>query len=98
MRVWVAVALASRQEVVELELAQGAPAEEAVRASGRAARFPEIDFAAAKLGIWSRPASRATALRDGDRVEVYRALEADPKDMRRRRARVKPSPGSRNAP
>ena len=98
IRVAVAVALRDRQEVVELELAEGVTAGEAVRASGLAARFPEIDFERAALGIWSRPARASTPLRDGDRVEVYRALDADPKDMRRRRARLKPSPGSRNEP
>lgn len=98
MRVTVAIALADRQEVVELELAAGATAEEAVRASGLAERFPQVDFTRARLGIWSRAVPGATALRDGDRVEIYRPLEADPKDQRRRRARLKPSPGSRNAP
>jgi putative ubiquitin-RnfH superfamily antitoxin RatB of RatAB toxin-antitoxin module len=50
------------------------------------------------VGIWSRAASLETALREGDRVELYRDLKADPKDMRRRRARLKPSTRSRSGP
>jgi putative ubiquitin-RnfH superfamily antitoxin RatB of RatAB toxin-antitoxin module len=39
------------------------------------------------IGIWSKPASPETRLRDGDRVEIYRPLKVDPKEARRRRAR-----------
>ena len=98
IRVSVAVALPARQEVVELELAAGSRVEDALRAARVGERFPELDLATARLGIWSRPCTRDTPLREGDRVEVYRALQADPKDARRRRARVKPSTGSRNGP
>jgi hypothetical protein len=90
--VTVAAALPGLQEVVELELADGATVAEALARSGLVARFPRIDFAAARVGIWSRPCRRDTALRDGDRVEIYRDLKADPKEMRRKRARLKPSP------
>jgi hypothetical protein len=62
-------------------------------------RFPELDLGAAALGIWSRACDGDTRLRDGDRVEVYRALKADAKQQRRARARLKPtSPRSRNGP
>ncbi len=57
-----------------------------------------IDTAAFKVGIWSRPASLAAVLREGDRVELYRELKADPKDARRRRAGLKPSTRSRSGP
>ena len=90
--VTVAAALPGLQEVVEVELAPGATIAEALERSGLQARFPGIDFAAARVGIWSRPCRRDTVLRDGDRVEVYRELRADPKEMRRKRARFKPSP------
>jgi putative ubiquitin-RnfH superfamily antitoxin RatB of RatAB toxin-antitoxin module len=49
-----------------------------------------------RAGIWSRAAKLATVLRDGDRVELYRPLNADPKDMRRSRAAVRPSSRSRS--
>ena len=92
IRVLVAAALPGAQEVIEVELAEGATVAEALALSGLRERFPAIDFAAAQVGIWSRPCTRGTVLREGDRVEVYRELKADPKEMRRRRARLKPSP------
>jgi putative ubiquitin-RnfH superfamily antitoxin RatB of RatAB toxin-antitoxin module len=92
MRVLVAVATPECQGVVEVEVADGATAAEAVSLSGLQQRFPAIDFATAPLGIWARPCARDTVLRAGDRVEVYRELRADPKEMRRQRARIKPSP------
>ena len=90
--VTVAAAMPGLQEVVEVELAAGATIADALQRSGLQARFPEIDFSRARVGIWSRPCARDTVLRDGDRVEIYRDLRADPKEMRRKRARLKPSP------
>jgi len=95
MKVSVAVALPGRQEVIELELDPGATLADAIAAARLAERFPGVDFAAMRAGIWSREAKLATVLRDGDRVELYRPLNADPKDMRRTRAAVRPSSGSR---
>jgi hypothetical protein len=95
MKVCVALALPGRQEVVEVELAEGATAGEAVAAAGLMQRFPEVDVQALRLGIWSRPCGPETRLRDGDRVELYRPLAMDAKAMRR--ARLKPSsPRSRS--
>jgi putative ubiquitin-RnfH superfamily antitoxin RatB of RatAB toxin-antitoxin module len=96
MRVSVAVALPGRQEVIELELDTGATLADAIAAARLAERFPGVDFAAMRAGIWSRAAKLATVLRDGDRVELYRPLNADPKDMRRSRAAARPSSRSRS--
>jgi len=90
--VTVALALPDRQEVVALRLEAGSTAGDALARADLDRRFPGVDLATAPLGIWSRPCERSTRLRDGDRVEVYRPLQADPKEMRRRRARLKPSP------
>jgi uncharacterized protein len=98
MRVTVAVALASRQEVVEVEVPANATVADAIRAARLDALFPGVDFKAMRTGIWSRPAAPEAALREGDRVELYRELEADPKDMRRRRAKARTSSRSRNGP
>jgi putative ubiquitin-RnfH superfamily antitoxin RatB of RatAB toxin-antitoxin module len=95
VRVSVAVALPDRQEVIELELPHGATAADAVRASRIAERFPQLG-GPLRLGIWSRPCEPTTLLRDGDRVEAYRELLAEPKEQRRERARLKPSPRSRS--
>ena len=82
----VVYALPAAQEVVEVELEQGATVEAALNASGILARHPEIDLKTQRIGVWGRPVTRATEVRDRDRVEIYRALSADPKQARRRRA------------
>ncbi len=97
IHVTVAFALPQRQEVVALELPEGSTVADAIAAARVAERFPGLDMAALKTGIWSREASLATALRDADRVEVYRPLAADPKETRRSRA-LKSSTRSRNEP
>jgi hypothetical protein len=87
VKVAVALALARRQAVVELELEEGATVREAVSASGLAGRFPELDLGRLTPGICSRACGWDAKLRDGDRVELYRPLQADAKQMRRLRAR-----------
>jgi putative ubiquitin-RnfH superfamily antitoxin RatB of RatAB toxin-antitoxin module len=95
MKVSVAIALRDRQEVVEIELPEGATARDAVDASGIRARFADVDVDALRWGIWSRTCAPDARLREGDRVEVYRPLAMDAKAMRR--ARIKPSsPRSRS--
>jgi len=91
LRVSVAVALPDRQEVIDVELPEGATAREAIAAACVAERFPQLETGAMALGIWSRPCEAGTVLRDGDRVELYRPLKADAKALRRARARLKPS-------
>ena len=97
MRVSVAVALPTRQEVVELALPEGATVADALAAARVEERFGVAP--SARVGIWSRPCARGDKLREGDRVEVYRELQADAKAQRRARARLKPSsPRSRSGP
>ena len=84
--VQVVYALPGAQEIVEVELEEGAPVEDAIHASGIPARHPEIDLKTQRIGVWSRPVTLAAGVRDRDRVEIYRALSADPKQARRRRA------------
>jgi putative ubiquitin-RnfH superfamily antitoxin RatB of RatAB toxin-antitoxin module len=96
IRVLVAVALPGRQEVLELDMPEGSTVRDAIVAAGLGERFPGID--AGMPGIWSRVAHPETVLREGDRVELYRELKADPKDARRARARLKPSTRSRSGP
>lgn len=86
LRVTVAVAWRERQEVVELELPEGSSIADAV-AAARGRLGAAADFSGMQTGIWSRACPPGTRLRDGDRVELYRPLEADAKQMRRARAR-----------
>ena len=97
IRVDVAVALPERQEVAVVELPDDATVSLALEAARVRERFPEIDWSGVTYGLWSRPCAVDRVLRDGDRVEVYRPLAADPKDQRRARARLKPSTKSRSA-
>ena len=57
-------------------------------ASGLAAEFPELDLASCPLGIFGKALANPEerVLEEGDRVEVYRPLLADPKEMRKARA------------
>jgi putative ubiquitin-RnfH superfamily antitoxin RatB of RatAB toxin-antitoxin module len=72
---------------VALQLPAHATVADALRASGIAERHPEIDSAALKLGVWGKLRMPGDALREGDRVEVYRPLQVDPKEARRQRYR-----------
>ena len=89
MKVLVALALPGHQEVLELELPEGSRVCDALAASALGERFPALDIAQLRTGIWSRPCGLQEALREGDRVELYRPLVADAKQMRRTRARDK---------
>jgi hypothetical protein len=96
VRVSVVLAMPRRQVLVELSLAQGSTAGDAVREARRAGLLPAAVGARERLGIWSKPCEESTRLREGDRVEIYRALRADAKAQRRERARIKPSNRSRS--
>lgn len=86
VRVEVVYATPERQPVYALAVAVGTTLEEAVRASGVLRDFPEIDLARNRVGVFGKLAQGDRVLRDGDRVEIYRPLIGDPKEIRRRRA------------
>ncbi|MDA8107154.1 MAG: RnfH family protein [Betaproteobacteria bacterium] len=86
LRVEVVYALPRRAAAVAVALEPGASVRDAIEASGLLARFPEIDLARHEVGIHGEVSSLDAALADGDRVEIYRPLAADPKELRRRRA------------
>lgn len=82
----VAYALPEKQYLQRVTLEEGATVEEAIRASGLLTLRSDIDLTKNKVGIYSRPVKLADAVKDGDRVEIYRPLIADPKELRRQRA------------
>ena len=86
MRIEVAYAKPSEQVILTLDIADGSTMEAAIIASGILQRFPEIDLANNKVGIFGRLFKLDQVLRAGDRVEIYRPLLVDPKEMRRTRA------------
>jgi len=71
----------------DLQLPPGSTLLQAIEASGVLQRFAEIDLGVNKVGIFGKQKSPDTLLREGDRVEIYRPLQADPKESRRKRAR-----------
>jgi hypothetical protein len=86
IHVEVAYALRERQALVAIEVEEDATIEKAIQRSGILEAFPEIDLQRAKVGIFGRPVALDERMRDGDRVEIYRPLIADPKEVRRRKA------------
>jgi hypothetical protein len=86
INVEVIYALPERQELIHLSLPAGATLLQALEASGLPQKHPEIDPAKGKFGIFSKLAKPDTVLRDRDRVEIYRPLIADPKEVRKQRA------------
>jgi putative ubiquitin-RnfH superfamily antitoxin RatB of RatAB toxin-antitoxin module len=96
LRITVAAAWPDRQEVVELELPEGSRVADALEAPAVRPLLASLDRAALAVGIWSRRVELDARLRDGDRVELYRPLAADPKAQRRSRARLTPSTRSRS--
>ena len=77
----VAYADADKQVIVPLQVPVGA-----VRRSGLAEQFPDMDPNTAAIGVFGIPVSPCAPLAQGDRVEIYRPLQVDPKEARRQRA------------
>lgn len=86
MIVEVAYAKADEQMIMAVEVEQGVTVEEAIKKSGIIEHFPEIDINTAKVGIFAKATKLDTELREHDRVEIYRPLIADPKEVRKQRA------------
>ena len=74
------------QVLLEMEVAPGTTLMEAINSSGIRDQVPGIEVNEARLGIFSRKKSPNYVLQNGDRIEIYRPLLADPKEIRRRRA------------
>ncbi len=86
LTVEVAYALAREQAVVELEVEAGATVRQAIEASGILGRYPEIDPATLHAGVFGKLRGLDAPVSAGERIEIYRSLTADPREMRRLRA------------
>ncbi|MFZ4210724.1 RnfH family protein [Pantoea endophytica] len=82
----VVYALPDKQYMRAVTLEEGATVEQAIKASGLLSLRKDIDLNSNKVGIYSRPVKLGDAVQDGDRIEIYRPLIADPKELRRQRA------------
>jgi len=86
LHVEVAYAQADEQLIVAVELAAGATVMDAIQASHIQQRFAGMDVREGNVGIFGQHCSLQRLLDDGDRVEIYRPLQVDPKQARRLRA------------
>ncbi|MFK7974565.1 MAG: RnfH family protein [Halioglobus sp.] len=82
----VAYALPHKQALLTLDVAEGTTALEAAQQSGVAAQFENVNLEDAKFGIFGKVVAPTQKLKPGDRVEIYRPLIADPKEVRKARA------------
>lgn len=86
LHVSLAYAAQGTAHVIQLRVGEGATIEDVIRASGILERCPEIQVRSATVGVFNRVRPLGWRVRDGDRVEIYRPLLADPREARRRRA------------
>lgn len=86
IQVEICYALPDRAVLLPVKVAAGTTVRQAIEASGILERQPEIDLAKNKLGIFAKLTKPDAALRDRDRIEIYRPLIADPKEVRKQRA------------
>lgn len=86
INIQVCYALPERQEIIRLKVAGGAVLKDAVEQSGLLEKYPEISLEQGKFGVFGKLSKTDTVLREGDRIEIYRPLIADPKESRRKRS------------
>ncbi len=93
IEVEVAYALPARQVLKKILVPRGCTLGGAIERSGIREEFPDMVIDSSVVGIFARKSSLGQELREGDRVEIYRPLIADPREARRRRALEKEKPG-----
>jgi len=82
----VVYALPDEQVLLKRKVPAGTTVAEAIQASGLLDKHPEIDISRNKLGIFGKLTKAESVVREKDRIEIYRPLIADPKEVRRKRA------------
>jgi putative ubiquitin-RnfH superfamily antitoxin RatB of RatAB toxin-antitoxin module len=86
IKIEVVYALPHEQALLKLDVPQASTIADAVKLSGLLDKYPEIDLAKSKFGLYGKLSKADTVLREKDRIEIYRPLIADPKEVRRKRA------------
>lgn len=86
IQIEVVYGLAHKQKLLSLPVSENTTVEQAIIESGIISLFPEIDLAVNSVGIWNKVVKLDHIVEDLDRIEVYRPLIADPKEVRKRRA------------
>lgn len=85
MNVGVCYAESDRQLWMRLEVPDSSTIEDTIKLSGVLKLYPEINLSSQKVGIFGKIAALDTAVKDGDRVEIYRQITVDPQTVQRRR-------------
>ena len=86
IKIEVVYALPHEQTLLKLDVPQASTIADAVKLSVLLEKYPEIDLAKSKFGLYGKLSKADTVLREKDRIEIYRPLLADPKEVRRKRA------------
>lgn len=86
IQIELAYALPHEQSLLSFEVPPGTTLGEGIRLSGILNKHPEIDTEKGKFGIFGKLSKSDVVLREKDRIEIYRPLLADPKEVRRKRA------------
>ncbi|PVZ72000.1 RnfH family protein [Pelagibaculum spongiae] len=86
LNIEVVYALEHQQSLLSVKVEKGADVQAAVEKSGILNKYPQIELGKTPVGIFSKKCKWDDLLRDGDRIEIYRPLIADPKEVRKRRA------------
>lgn len=93
LRVEVAAGLPDRQYLVALQLPVGSTVQDALEAADLPRALPGLTVESGRIGVFGRPCGLDQVLKDGDRVEIYRPLKADPKEVRRQLAELERNRG-----
>lgn len=84
MQIGVAYSEPAQQLWLRIEVPEDATVQSAIEQSGILKKFSSIDIATCKIGIFGKVAELDAALKPGDRIEIYRAITADPASVPRR--------------
>jgi putative ubiquitin-RnfH superfamily antitoxin RatB of RatAB toxin-antitoxin module len=88
MNIGVCYAEAERQLWVRLEVPDESTIQEAIELSGVLKQYPQIDLTTQKVGVFGKLAKLEAPIKEGDRIEIYRKITVDPKQVQRRRVDV----------
>ncbi|MEI6747346.1 MAG: RnfH family protein [Methylococcaceae bacterium] len=88
MNIGVCYAEAERQLWMRLEVPDESTIQEAIELSGVLKQYPQIDLTTQKVGVYGKLAKLDAPIREGDRIEIYRKITADPQQVQRRRVDV----------
>jgi len=94
IQVEIVFATADEQLLCALTVPSESTITDVIEISALAEQFPDHDLGEMQVGVWGHPANRRQMVRGGDRIEIYRPLEMNPREARRQLAAVGRTMGS----